>query len=44
MKCQSQISVFCLKKFSKEKVKYINNMNVCEKCYWKLKRENKKNE
>jgi len=42
MKCQSGISKFCEKNISKEKIKYINGLEVCENCYWILKIDNKK--
>ena len=42
VKCESQISQFCEKKTPKKKVKNIDRLNVCEYCYNKLKKINKK--
>ncbi len=42
MKCQNQKNnKYCKGKTGKE-LRIINQMRVCEQCYWKIKQENKK--
>jgi len=39
MECQLKISLFCEKRFRKDKVKYINGKACCERCYWLMKKK-----
>ncbi len=45
MNCQSRVSPHCKNMFTKDQAKYIwvngKSLEVCENCYYKIKRDNK---